>query len=51
MRHVPLKVANASARISKLNFGMGEDIRTRVPKNSLITKSNTIEIHYVEINI
>jgi hypothetical protein len=51
MRHLPLKVANASARIAKLKFGMGEDIKTRVPKNSLITKSNTFEIHYVEINI
>ena len=51
MRRLPLKVANASAGIAKLKVVMSDVITARVPKNSLIAKSNTFEIHYVEINI
>ena len=51
MQRLPLKVANASARIAKFRFVMGDDITTHVPKNSLMTKNNTIEVHHVEINI
>ena len=43
MRRLPLKVANASAGIAKLKVVKGDDITTRVPKNSLMTKNNTIE--------
>ena len=50
MRHLPLKVAIASARISKLKVVTGDEITTRVPKNSLMTKNNTIEAWHVVIN-
>ena len=50
MRHQPLKVANASARIAKLKVVMSDDITARVPKNSLMTKNNTIEAKYLDIN-
>ena len=50
MRHLPLKVAIASARISKLKVISGDEIITRVPKNSLMTKNNTIEALHVRIN-
>ena len=50
MRHLPLKVAIASARISKFKVVTGDEIRTRVPKNSLMTKNNTIEAKYSDIN-
>ena len=50
MRRLPLKVANASAGIVKLKVVMSDDITARVPKNSLMTKNNTIEAQYVEIN-
>ena len=50
MRHLPLKVAIASARISKFKVVTGDEIRTRVPKNSLMTKNNTIEALHVGIN-
>ena len=43
MRRLPLKVANASARIAKLKVVKSDDITTHVPKNSLMTKNNTIE--------
>ena len=43
MRRLPLKVANASARIAKLKFVKSNNVTTRVPKNSLMTKNNTIE--------
>ena len=49
MRHQPLKVANASAGIVKLKVVMSDDITARVPKNSLMTKNNTIEDQYVDI--
>ena len=51
MRRLSLKVANASVRIAKLKVVAGDDITTRVPKNSLMTKNNTIEVHHTEINI
>ena len=50
MRRLPLKVANASAGIAKLKVVMFGDITTRVPKNSLMTKNNTIEAQRVDIN-
>ena len=50
MRRLPLKVANASTMIAKLKLVMGDDITTRVPKNSLMTKNNTIEAQHVDIN-
>ena len=50
MRRLPLKVANASAGIAKLKVVMIDDITTRVPKNSLMTKNNTIETQRVDIN-
>ena len=50
MRRQPLKVANASAGIAKLKVVMFDDITTRVPKNSLMTKNNTIETQRVDIN-
>jgi len=50
MRRLPLKVANASARIAKLKVVKSDDITTRVPKNSLMTKNNTIEAQRVDIN-
>ena len=50
MRRLPLKVANASARIVKLKVVKSDDITTRVPKNSLMTKNNTIEAKRVDIN-
>jgi hypothetical protein len=50
MRRQPLKVANASAGIAKLRVVMIDDITTRVPKNSLMTKNNTIETQRVDIN-
>ena len=50
MRRLPLKVANASAGIAKLNVVMSDDITARVPKNSLMTKNNTIETQRVDIN-
>ena len=49
MRRLPLKVANASAGIAKLKVVMSDDITARVPKNSLITKNNTIEVQYFDI--
>ena len=51
MRRLPLKVANASTGIAKLNVVMSDDITARVPKNSLMTKNNTIEVQHVDINI
>ena len=50
MRRKPLKVANASAGIAKLKVVKSDDITTRVPKNSLMTKNNTIEAKYLDIN-
>ena len=50
MRRQDLKVANASAGIAKLKVVMIDDITTRVPKNSLMTKNNTIETQRVDIN-
>ena len=50
MRHVPLKGANARARIAKLMVVMSDDITARGPKNSLMTKNNTIEAKYLDIN-
>ena len=50
MRRLPLKVANASARIAKLKFVKSNNVTTRVPKNSLMTKNNTIEAQRVGIN-
>ena len=50
MRRQVLKVANASAGIAKLKVVMIDDITTRVPKNSLMTKNNTIETQRVDIN-
>ena len=50
MRQQPLKVANASAGIVKLKFVMSDDITARVPKNSLMTKNNTITAKYLDIN-
>ena len=50
MRRQPLKVANASAGITKLKIVMNDDITARVPKNSLMTKNNTIEAQRVDIN-
>ena len=50
MRRLHLKVANASAGIAKLKIVTGDDITTRVPKNSLMTKNNTIEAQLVDIN-
>jgi len=50
MRRQPLKVANASAEIVKLKVVKSDDITTRVPKNSLMTKNNTIEAQRVDIN-
>ena len=50
MRRQALKVANASAGISKLKVVMIDDITTRVPKNSLMTKNNTIETQRDDIN-
>jgi len=42
MRRLPLKVANASTGI-ELKVVTSDDITARVPKNSLMTKNNTIE--------
>ena len=50
MRRLPLKVANASTGIVKLNVGMSDNITARVPKNSLMTKNNTIEDQRLDIN-
>ena len=50
MRRLPLKVAIASARIAKFKVVTSDDITTRVPKISLMTKNNTIEAQHVEIN-
>ena len=50
MRRLPLKVANASVWIAKLKVVMSDDITTRVPKNSLMTKNNTVEVQRVDIN-
>ena len=50
MRRQALKVANASAGIAKLKVVMIDDITTRVPKNPLMTKNNTIETQRVDIN-
>ena len=50
MRCLPLKVANASAGIAKLKVVKSDDTTTRVPKNSLMTKNNTIEAKYLDIN-
>ena len=50
MRRLPLKVANASAGIAKLKVVKSDDITTRVPENSLMTKNNTIEAQRVDIN-
>ena len=50
MRQQPLKVANASTGILKLKVVMSDDITARVPKNSLMTKNNTIEAQSVDIN-
>ena len=43
MRRLPLKVANASTEVVKLKVVMSDDITARVPKNSLMTKNNTIK--------
>ena len=51
MRRLPLKVANASAEIVELKVVTSDDITARVPKISLMTKNNTIEAQYVDINI
>ena len=50
MRRLPLKVANASAGIAKLKIVTGDDITAHVPKNSLMTKNNTVEVQCVDIN-
>ena len=50
MRRQALKVANASAGIAKFKVVMIDDITTRVPKNPLMTKNNTIETQRVDIN-
>ena len=50
MRRLPLKVANASARIAKPKVVKSDDITTRVPKNSLMTKNNTITAKYLDID-
>ena len=50
MRRLPLKVANASAGIAKLKIVKSDDITTRVSKNSLMTKNNTIEAQRVDID-
>ena len=50
MRYLPLKVANASAGIAKLKVVKSDDITTRVPKNSLMTKNNIVEAQRVDIN-
>ena len=50
MRRLPLEVANASARIAKLKVVKSDDITTRVPKNSLMTKNNTVEAQHVDID-
>jgi len=50
MRRLTLKVANASAGIAKLKVVVSDDITAHVPKNSLMTKNNTVEVHYVDIN-
>jgi len=50
MRRLPLKVANASAGIAKLKVVMCDDIPARVPKNSLMTKNNTVEAQRADIN-
>ena len=50
MRHLALIVANASAGIAKLKVVTNDDITTRVPKISLMTKNNTIEAQHVDIN-
>ena len=50
MRRLPLKVANASTGIAKLKVVVSDDITARVPKNSLMTKNNTIEAKYLDIN-
>ena len=50
MRRLPLKVANTSTGIAKLKVVKSDDITTRVPKNSLMTKNNTIEAQHVDIN-
>ena len=50
MQQQPLKVANARAQISKLNFVMSVDFTARVPKNSLMTKNNNIEAQCFDIN-
>ena len=49
MRRLPLKVANASARIANLKVVKSDDITTHVPKNSLMTKNNAIEAQRVDI--
>ena len=51
MQRLPLKVANASARIAKTQDCYGWRYQqTLVPKNSLMTKNNTIEAKYLDIN-
>ena len=50
MRSLPLKVENASTGIAKLKVVVSDDITARVPKNSLMTKNNTIEVKYLDIN-
>ena len=50
MRRQPLKVANASARIAMFRIFMSDDIKARVPKNSLMTKNNIIEAQHLDIN-
>ena len=50
MRRLPLKVANASAGIAKLKVVKSDDITTRVPKNSLMTKNNVVEAQNVDNN-
>ena len=50
MRRQPLKVANASTGMLKLKVVMSDDITARVPKNSLMTKNNTITAKYLDIN-
>tara|TARA_B110000263_G_C15006169_1_gene372858 strand:+ start:422 stop:565 length:144 start_codon:yes stop_codon:yes gene_type:complete len=43
MRQQPLKVANATTGIPKFKVVMSDDITASAPKNSLMTKNNTIE--------
>ena len=50
MRRLPLKVANASAGIEKLKVVKSDDVTTHVPKNSLMTKNNTVEAQHIDIN-